>query len=150
MPISFEVFADDPISIYKQAKIISSWGKNVNVKIPITTTKGENLYGTIKKLSDEGVQLNITAILTLDQVIKKPAHGENAPTAVCVSRLNTKNYVTRYTTLHRVPYSTIVSSSVPPYTSRDAHGADASNPEPFVRSDGRLCVPVHAVHERVW
>ena len=70
LPISFEVFADDPISIYNQAKIISSWGKNVNVKIPITTTKGENLYDVIKKLSDEGVQLNITAILTLDQVVK--------------------------------------------------------------------------------
>ena len=70
LPISFEVFADDPTAIYNQAKIISSCGKNVNVKIPITTTKGENLYGVIKKLSDEGVQLNITAILTLDQVIK--------------------------------------------------------------------------------
>jgi len=68
LPISFEVFADDPISIYKQAKIISSWGENVNVKIPITTTKGENLYNIIKSLSNEGVQLNITAILTIDQV----------------------------------------------------------------------------------
>ncbi len=68
-PISFEVFADDPRSIYSQAKEISSWGKNVNVKIPITTTKGENLFEVIKKLSIEGVQLNITAILTLDQVV---------------------------------------------------------------------------------
>lgn len=69
LPISFEVFADDPLSIYSQAKEISSWGKNVNVKIPITTTKGENLYEVIKKLSIEGVQLNITAILTSDQVV---------------------------------------------------------------------------------
>ena len=68
VPISFEVFADDPSSIYDQAKTIASWGSNVNVKIPITTTKGDQLYDIIKKLSNEEVQLNITAILTLDQV----------------------------------------------------------------------------------
>jgi len=76
LPISFEVFADDPTSIYKQAKLISSWGKNVNVKIPITTTRGEKLYDVIKTLSNEGVQINITAILTLDQV-KRTAESLN-------------------------------------------------------------------------
>ena len=70
LPISFEVFADDPVSIYDQAKTISSWGKNVNVKIPITTSSGDNIYDVIRRLSHEGIQLNITAILTLEQVRK--------------------------------------------------------------------------------
>ena len=52
----------------RQAKIISSWSKKVNVKIPITNCKKESSSKLIQKLSQEGVKLNITAILTLEQV----------------------------------------------------------------------------------
>jgi len=67
-PISFEVFSDEFDEIEKQAKEIASWGKNINVKIPITNTKGQSSISLIKKLSDSGLSLNITAILTVEQV----------------------------------------------------------------------------------
>ena len=54
--------------MYRQAKIISSWGKNVYVKIPITNSKGKSCHKIIKKLSDEKVNLNITAVFTMNQV----------------------------------------------------------------------------------
>jgi transaldolase len=69
-PISFEVFADDIDEMYRQAKIISKWGKNVYVKIPVTNSKGAGCYNLIKKLSNEKIKLNITAIFTNDQVKK--------------------------------------------------------------------------------
>lgn len=68
MPISFEVFTDDFESMERQAREIGSWGDNVFIKIPITNTKGETSYELIKKLSDDGMKLNITAILTLEQI----------------------------------------------------------------------------------
>ncbi len=67
-PISFEVFADDLDLMKKQAKEISTWGKNVYVKIPITNSQGKKTIKIIKELSDEGIKLNITAILTKEQV----------------------------------------------------------------------------------
>lgn len=69
-PISFEVFSDNFEVMYFQALEISSWGENVYVKIPITNSLGESSKEVIKKLSSEGVKLNITAILTLEQVIE--------------------------------------------------------------------------------
>lgn len=68
LPISFEVFSDEFNEMEKQAKKIASWGKNINVKIPITNTKGESSIPLIKKLSSDGLSLNITAILTVEQV----------------------------------------------------------------------------------
>ena len=68
MPISFEVFTDDFESMERQAREIGSWGDNVFIKIPITNTKGETSYELIRKLSDDGMKLNITAILTLEQI----------------------------------------------------------------------------------
>tara|TARA_Y200000002_G_scaffold373029_1_gene371569 strand:+ start:320 stop:1057 length:738 start_codon:yes stop_codon:yes gene_type:complete len=67
-PVSFEVFSDDHDEMYNQAKIISSWGENAFSKIPICNTKNKYSYEIIKRLSDEGVKLNITAIMTKDQV----------------------------------------------------------------------------------
>lgn len=67
-PVSFEVFADDFTSMAEQARTIASWGANVNVKIPITNTKGQSATELISTLSSEGIMLNITAIFTLDQV----------------------------------------------------------------------------------
>ena len=66
--LSLEVFADDPDTIEKQAIIISKLAKNVYVKIPIMNTKKKYLYNTIKKLSDMGIKLNITAIMSYHQV----------------------------------------------------------------------------------
>ena len=67
-PVSFEVFSDDFDEMYDQAKKISTWGDNVNVKIPITNTKGDSSASLIEALANEGVKLNITAIFTIDQV----------------------------------------------------------------------------------
>lgn len=67
-PISFEVFADDFGEMERQAYEIASWGKNVNVKIPVTNTKRQFAGPLIERLSKAGVQVNVTAILTLDQV----------------------------------------------------------------------------------
>jgi transaldolase len=64
-PVSFEVFADDFASMAEQARTIAAWGPNVNVKIPVTNTKGQSAS---EPLSSEGVTLNVTAIFTLDQV----------------------------------------------------------------------------------
>lgn len=69
-PVSFEVFADDPVEMAEQAHVIASWGRNVNVKIPVTTTKGVFVGPLIGKLSAAGVVLNVTAITTLDQVTR--------------------------------------------------------------------------------
>lgn len=70
LPISFEVLSDDFKSMEREARKIGRWGKNVNVKIPITNTKGESSIPLIRKLSADGLFLNITAILTVDQVEK--------------------------------------------------------------------------------
>lgn len=67
-PISFEVFSDEPDEMRRQAMRIASWGSNVYVKIPITNTRGESMAPLIHTLANEGIKLNITAILTLQQV----------------------------------------------------------------------------------
>ena len=67
-PISFEVFSDDFEAMEREARKIAAWGKNVNVKIPITNTKGKSSAALIKKLSKDGLSLNVTAILTVSQV----------------------------------------------------------------------------------
>jgi len=67
-PVSFEVFSDDFPEMRRQAMKINSWAANVYVKIPISNTRDESSLPLIKELANEGVKLNITAILTLDQV----------------------------------------------------------------------------------
>ena len=67
-PISFEVFSDDFGDMERQALEIASWGTNVYVKIPITNTKRTSSYSSVKKLSEEKVKLNITALMTISQV----------------------------------------------------------------------------------
>ena len=69
-PISFEVFADNPKDMLKQAYEINSWGKNVYVKIPVVNSKGVFMGPIIKKLSDKGIKLNITAVYTFEQTKK--------------------------------------------------------------------------------
>ncbi len=67
-PVSFEVFADDFGSMIAQGHEIASWGRNVNVKVPVMNTKGDFAGGVIRSLSSDGVVLNVTAVMTLDQV----------------------------------------------------------------------------------
>ena len=67
-PISFEVFADEFDEMERQALKIHTWGENVYVKIPVSNTRQEMSYDLVRRLSDAGVRLNITAILTLSQV----------------------------------------------------------------------------------
>jgi transaldolase len=84
-PVSFEVFADDFPTMERQAREIASWGENVYVKIPVTNTKGECSGPLIARLSAAGIKLNITAILTLDQVESVAGHlAEQTPAVVSV------------------------------------------------------------------
>ena len=69
-PISFEVFSDEFDEMEQQALKIASWGPNVNVKIPVTNTRREPSYPLIERLSRQGVKLNVTAIMSLEQVRK--------------------------------------------------------------------------------
>jgi len=69
-PISFEVFADNPKEMLKQAYKINTWGKNVYVKIPVVNSKGLFMGSVIKELSDKGIKLNITAVYTYEQTKK--------------------------------------------------------------------------------
>jgi transaldolase len=66
--ISFEVFSDDIAEMVEQARIITTWGNNVYVKLPVTTTRGEPLYEAVHALSRDGVKINVTAIFTPEQV----------------------------------------------------------------------------------
>lgn len=67
-PVSFEVFADEEHKMEAQARTIARWGSNVNVKIPVTNQEGIFMGALVRRLSEAGVILNITALLTLDQV----------------------------------------------------------------------------------
>ncbi|MEO8702108.1 MAG: transaldolase [Kofleriaceae bacterium] len=73
-PISFEVFSDDFAEMERQAREIAGWGKNVNVKIPVTNTQGEPAYKLIQTLARAGIALNVTAVFTLEQVRDVVAH----------------------------------------------------------------------------
>ncbi len=84
-PISFEVFADEFHEMKRQALEINSWGRNVYVKIPITNSHGESSIPLVKELTTKGVKLNVTALLTLDQVWQTClAVKGGAPTVVSV------------------------------------------------------------------
>ena len=69
-PVSLEVFADNFDKMFQQAISINSWGKNVYVKIPVVNSRGFFSGKVIKKLSDKGIKLNITAVYTTNQVTK--------------------------------------------------------------------------------
>jgi len=67
-PISFEVFSDEFDEMERQARQIAAWGNNVYVKIPVTNTRRESSAGLVQRLASEGVKLNVTALMTLEQV----------------------------------------------------------------------------------
>lgn len=68
LPISLEVFADEWDEMERQARLLASWGSNVNVKIPVMNTKGESAAPLVRKLSDAGVVCNVTAVFTPKQM----------------------------------------------------------------------------------
>jgi transaldolase len=78
-PISFEVLSDDSAEMERQARKIGAWGANVFVKIPITNTRGEPMSPLIERLAGDGVQLNITALMTLAQVAQARDALRSAP-----------------------------------------------------------------------
>ncbi|HZP76316.1 MAG TPA: transaldolase family protein [Pseudolabrys sp.] len=88
--ISFEVFSDDIAEMVAQGRVIASWGKNVYVKLPVTTTRGEPLYEAVRSLSRDGVNINMTAIFTSEQVgraVEALAGGAPACVSVFAGRL---------------------------------------------------------------
>jgi transaldolase len=83
--ISFEVFSDDIAEMVAQARVINSWGENVYVKLPVTTTKADPLYDAVRSLSRDGVKINLTAIFTSEQVAHAMAALDGgAPSVVSV------------------------------------------------------------------
>lgn len=84
-PISFEVFADEPDEMRRQAREIASWGSNVFVKVPVTTTDGTSCGPLIRDLAKDGVKLNVTAIMTAEQVAHVSEHlSTDVPAVVSV------------------------------------------------------------------
>lgn len=82
--ISFEVFSDDIPEMVAQARVITTWGKNVYVKLPVTNTRGDTLYEAMRSLSADGININVTAIFTAEQVEKSVAALDGKAPA-CVS-----------------------------------------------------------------
>jgi len=82
--ISFEVFSDDIPEMVAQARVITTWGKNVYVKLPVTNSRGEPLFEAVRSLSHDGVKVNMTAIFTPEQVEKAIAALDGGAPA-CVS-----------------------------------------------------------------
>jgi transaldolase len=84
-PISFEVFADEVAEMLRQAREIASWGENVYVKIPVTSTTGESMAPLARQLSEEGVKVNVTALFTTAQVeLVAAAVADGAPSYISV------------------------------------------------------------------
>jgi transaldolase len=84
LPISFEVFSDDLDGMEREARKIAGWGDNAYIKIPVTNTIGESTASLVKKLSYDRLKLNVTAILTLEQV-KQISHALSPTTPSIVS-----------------------------------------------------------------
>lgn len=85
LPISFEVFSDDFDGMEREARVIASWGRNIYVKIPVCNTSGQSSVPLVRKLSAEGYALNVTAVMTLEQVRAiNEAISAEAPTIISV------------------------------------------------------------------
>ena len=88
--ISFEVFSDDIAEMVAQARVISAWGPNVHVKLPVTTTRGEPLFEAVRALSHDGIKVNLTAVFTAEQAangVEALAGGEPACVSLFAGRL---------------------------------------------------------------
>jgi transaldolase len=104
-PISFEVFADDFETMERQAREIATWGKNVYVKIPIQNSEGKSAIPLVKTLARAGIQLNVTAIYTITQVVDACQALQNgAPSIVSV-------FAGRAADLGHDPVPTLIASA---------------------------------------
>lgn len=84
-PFSFEVFSDEFDEMERQALKIAKWGRNVYVKIPVTNTRRESSADLVRRLAESGVQLNVTALMTLEQVGEMSAAlGNHVPSYISV------------------------------------------------------------------
>jgi len=84
-PVCFEVFADDLVTMGDQAREIASWGRNIYVKVPVSTTRGEFCGPVIAALSRKGVRLNVTAVMTIEQVVQvRDSLADGTPAIVSV------------------------------------------------------------------
>jgi transaldolase len=84
-PISFEVFSDDFHEMERQAREIGAWGNNVYVKIPVTNTRGVTTVDVVRRLARDGVKVNVTALMTLEQVrVMTEAVCDGAPACLSV------------------------------------------------------------------
>ena len=81
-PVSFEVFADEADEMLRQARLIASWGANVYVKVPVTDTRGSSTAAVVRELSDSGIRLNVTALMTVGQVETVSAALAGGPGAI--------------------------------------------------------------------
>ncbi len=77
-PISFEVFSDEIAEMKIQGEMIASWGDNVNVKVPITNTRGQSTGEVITYLTNKGVRVNVTALMTVEQVRMAAGHMDKS------------------------------------------------------------------------
>ena len=81
-PVSFEVFADEHGEMVRQGRLIASWGNNVYVKIPVSDTRGKSTAAVVRELTDSGVHVNVTALMTLAQVEAVTSTLADGPGAV--------------------------------------------------------------------
>jgi transaldolase len=84
-PVSFEVLADDPSEVIRQARIIAGWGENVYVKVPVTNTRGLSMAAEVRSLSEDGIKVNVTAIFTIAQTeVMAEAVRDGAPSNLSI------------------------------------------------------------------
>jgi transaldolase len=84
-PVSFEVFSDEVADIERQAREIATWGEHIYAKVPVTNTRREPMYDLVHRLSHDGVKVNVTAVMTLEQVRELAARlAGGAPSCVSV------------------------------------------------------------------
>ena len=89
-PVSFEVFSDEIPEMGEQARVIATWGTNVFVKVPVTTTSGESCAGLVHALASDGVHVNVTAVFTeqqIDDILEQLCPGVPANVSVFAGRI---------------------------------------------------------------
>ena len=83
-PVSFEVLADDEETMERQARYMATWGSNVYIKIPVMNTQRVPMYDLVERLSQDGIQLNVTAVFTLEQTRRNRPEAGRRRRVECV------------------------------------------------------------------
>ena len=142
-PISFEIFSDDAAEMEEQARLISSWGENVYVKIPVTNTKGEPSAEIVRRLAADGVKLNITALTTLHQVtdvVEWIADGPSAFISVFAGRIAD-------TGRDPVPVMASAVDALRPYPNLELIWASPREVLNLIQADAVGCHVITVVHD---